>query len=80
VKKFKEYLAEALPGIHHQDQDIPVVLVLKRQSMRVFPDGTYVVVYYSDKIGKTVTIPFDRKSEVATTVLSVPRSEILSGE
>lgn len=41
-----------------QDMNIPVLLILKRQAIRVFPDGTRIGLYYADKIKKHITIPF----------------------
>lgn len=38
--------------------DLPAVLLLKRKSIRVFPDNQKVAMYYSEKLKKYVTIPF----------------------
>lgn len=37
---------------------VPVMLVLKRRAMRLYPDGQIVALYHADKIGKYLTIPF----------------------
>lgn len=39
--------------------DMPAVLLLKRKSIRVFPDGARVALYYADTIDRFVTIPFN---------------------
>ena len=43
---------------HSQPHDPPPVLVMKRKSIRLFPDGRRVALYYVDKINKYVTIPY----------------------
>ena len=40
-----------------QKGKIPALLILKRKSIRQFPDGT-VALYYSDKLNKYISIPF----------------------
>lgn len=38
--------------------DPPMMLVLKRKAIRVFPDGRRVALYTNDKLGLTFTIPY----------------------
>ena len=38
--------------------DPPAVLVMKRKSVRMFPDGQRVALYYVDKLDKYVTVPY----------------------
>jgi len=38
--------------------DPPAVLIMKRKSIRQFPDGQRVALYYVDKIDKYVTVPY----------------------
>jgi hypothetical protein len=38
--------------------DPPAVLIMKRKSIRQFPDGQRVALYYVDKINKYVTVPY----------------------
>jgi hypothetical protein len=38
--------------------DPPAVLIMKRQSIRLFPDGQKVALYYVEKINKYVTVPY----------------------
>lgn len=45
--------------VHTQQKDPPAILILKRQSIRAFPDGHRVALYYCDKLGKTITVPYD---------------------
>lgn len=41
--------------------DPPYVLILKRQSVRLFPNNTKVALYYNDKLNKTFSIPYGPK-------------------
>jgi hypothetical protein len=40
------------------ERDIPVVLILKRKAIRVYPDNQKVALYYAQAIDKYVTIPY----------------------
>jgi ribosomal protein L12E/L44/L45/RPP1/RPP2 len=44
---------------------MPPIVILKRQSVRMYPDGTKVALYYADGINKYVTIPFNEIGSVA---------------
>lgn len=41
-----------------RDRDPPAILVMRRKSIRQFPNGQRVALYYVDKINKYVTIPY----------------------
>ncbi len=45
-------------------QDVPNIILLKRKSIRTFPDGLTVGLYYSEKLKRYVSIPFDPNSIV----------------
>lgn len=38
--------------------DPPVMIVLKRKGIRIFPDGKRVALYVNDKLGLTFTVPY----------------------
>lgn len=38
--------------------DPPVVLVIKRKAVRLYPDGTRIALYWSDKIKRAFSIPY----------------------
>ena len=40
------------------EQDPPNILIMKRQSIRLFPNGQKVALYYVDKLDKYVTVPY----------------------
>jgi len=43
----------------HKELDPPTVLVMRRKSVRQFPNGQRVALYYIDKLNKYVTVPYD---------------------
>jgi hypothetical protein len=43
----------------HKELDPPSVLVMRRKSVRQFPNGQRVALYYIDKLNKYVTVPYD---------------------
>jgi hypothetical protein len=40
--------------------DIPVILVLKRRSIRRYPDGQIVGMYYNDRLNRYIAIPYEQ--------------------
>lgn len=44
---------------HNVPMDPPAVLIMKRKSVRLFPNGQRVALYYVDKINKYVTVPYE---------------------
>jgi hypothetical protein len=50
-------MAESTPT-GHETMDPPAVLIMKRKSIRQFPNGQRVALYYVDKINKYVTVPY----------------------
>lgn len=65
---------EELPNLlgeeqnHHEPIDPPNVLVMRRKSIRVFPNNQRVALYYVDKINKYVTVPYTAMQWSATGV------------
>lgn len=53
-----EPMVEGKAGITH-DMDPPAVLIMRRKSVRQFPNGQRVALYYVDKINKYVTVPYE---------------------
>lgn len=45
------------------DKNIPVIILLKRKAIRVYPDNQKIALYYSQALNKYVSIPFGPKSE-----------------
>lgn len=51
-------MVEGKTGYSH-DMDPPAVLIMRRKSIRQFPNGQRVALYYVDKINKYVTVPYE---------------------
>lgn len=62
----KDHLAKLdtrrAPG-YPSERDIPVVLILKRKAIRVYPDNQKVAMYYSQALDKYISIPFGPQSD-----------------
>lgn len=46
----------------------PVLLVMRRKSIRQLTNGQKVALYYVDKLKKYVTVPFDSKGTMSLTI------------
>jgi len=58
TNQFDELFWEEGKSGHHNPMDPPAVLIMKRKSIRQFPNGQRVALYYVDKIHKYVTVPY----------------------
>ena len=56
MKTLKEI--RSLDGSSNTAMDPPAVLIMKRKSIRQFPNGQRVALYYVDKLDKYVTVPY----------------------
>ena len=57
--KVEEYPVEFnLDETKETRSDPPTILIMRRKSIRLFPNGQRVAMYYVDKINKYVTIPY----------------------
>lgn len=57
VKGKKQKLKEDVPD-NMTFPDPPVVLVIRRKAVRLYPDGTRVALYWSDKLKKYFSVPY----------------------
>lgn len=53
-----EPMVEGKTG-HTNEMDPPAVLIMRRKSVRQFPNGQRVALYFVDKINKYVTVPYE---------------------
>ena len=57
--KVEEYPVEFnLDETKETRSDPPTILIMRRKSIRLFPNGQRVAMYYVDKINKYVTVPY----------------------
>lgn len=52
-----------------KNTDPPAVLVMRRKSIRVFPNGKRVALYFVDKLNKYVTVPYEEMQWSESTVI-----------
>ena len=52
---------------HNHPMDPPAVLIMRRKSVRQFPNNQRVALYYVDKIDKYVTVPYTTMQWSSTT-------------
>ena len=58
MKTLKELRSLSSKDEKESQMDPPAVLIMRRKSIRQFPDGQRVALYYVDKINKYVTVPY----------------------
>lgn len=61
------------PAGYPSDKEIPVVLILKRKAIRVYPDNQKVVLYYSQALDKYISVPFGPNSNLLGSPLNESR-------
>ena len=66
--------------VKHLPLDPPNVLIMRRKSVRQFPGGQRVAMYYVDKIDKYVTVPYTAMQWSASTPEEVEYSGEVIGE
>ena len=77
LKTLKEFRSEVLKEEHHdKSMDPPNMLVMKRKSIRVFPNDQRVALYYVDKINKYVTVPYTAMQWSSSGATSSPAEEL----
>ena len=58
MKTLKEIRSLCEKTEARDSMDPPAVLIMKRKSVRMFPNNQRVALYYVDKINKYVTVPY----------------------
>ena len=46
------------PTVLQEDKDPPLVLVIKRKAIRLYPDGTRIALYFNERLGKYFSVPY----------------------
>ena len=59
MKKLQEFKSGNIIEEAVKNPDPPMVLILKRKAIRLFPSGERVALYHSDKLGIDVSIPYN---------------------
>jgi hypothetical protein len=58
--------------------DPPAILVMRRKSIRQFPNGQRVALYFVDKLKKFVTIPYDDESVSLSPNMSFVKEDVMN--
>jgi hypothetical protein len=67
-----EFVTEAIT------KDPPMVLVLKRKAIRLFPDGKRVALYHNESLGVTISVPYEPTGQQAPVAGLAEETEVLS--
>lgn len=57
-EELEEARTDSVGSAYSLVPDPPVVMVIKRKSVRLFPDGTRVALYWSDKLKRYFSVPY----------------------
>jgi hypothetical protein len=76
MKTFKEFYTEA-KQTKNAPLDPPAVLIMKRKSIRNFPNNERVALYFIDKLNKYISIPYTGSSWSAAGSIPTPANESL---
>ena len=78
LKTLKEFRSEILKedASPSKSMDPPNMLVMKRKSIRQFPNNQRVALYYVDKINKYVTVPYTAMQWSSSSPTSSPTEEL----
>ena len=78
LKTLKEFRSEILKedSSPSKSMDPPNMLVMKRKSIRQFPNNQRVALYYVDKINKYLTVPYTAMQWSSSSPTSSPTEEL----
>jgi hypothetical protein len=60
--------------------DLPMILLLKRKAVRLFPSGERVALYHSDKLGIDVSIPYSHDKDGPGSISGIATNEEVINE
>ena len=63
LREYTNEELESLEEVKSASKDLPAILVMRRKSIRLFPNGQKVALYYVDRLKKYISIPYDEKSD-----------------
>jgi hypothetical protein len=77
VKTLKEFRSSnVINEAHDKQMDPPNILIMKRKSIRQFPNGQRVALYYVDKVNKYVTVPYTAMQWSSSGPTTAPTEEL----
>lgn len=72
----KEQITESVNEAFKDEQNPPAMMVLRRQAIRIFPDGRRVALYTNKQLGLTFTIPYTPSGTTPSTVVPGVQEEV----
>ena len=77
MKTLKEFRSSnVINEAHDKQMDPPNILIMKRKSIRQFPNGQRVALYYVDKVNKYVTVPYTAMQWSSSGPTAAPTEEL----
>ena len=76
MKSFKEFYVESDVS-KSEPLDPPAVLIMKRKSIRQFPNNQRVALYFIDKLKKYISIPYTGSRWSSAESIPTPANESL---
>ena len=67
IVEVAEIELEGIKESKSKPHDPPAILIMKRKSIRQFPNGQRVALYHIEKLNKFITIPYDTTNDLITT-------------
>jgi hypothetical protein len=58
------------PVMLQEDKDPPLVLIIKRKAIRVYPDGTRIALYFNERLKKYFSVPYQYGSGMDAPIQS----------
>ena len=60
-----------------EPKDPPAIMIMRRKSIRQFPNGQRVALYYIDKLKQFVTIPYNEKVDGLSPTMSMVKEDVM---
>lgn len=76
TKVKQNVMKEELRPVTTRMSDIPSILVLKRKSIRIYPGGQNVGLYYSQQLDRYVAVPFGGSKDMPTMMEEAQLDEV----
>ena len=71
----KNQISESINETLKDEQNPPAMMVLRRQGIRIFPDGRRVALYTNKQLGLTFTIPYTSSGTQPSTAIPGVQTE-----
>lgn len=84
MKEFQDLISELHNGVEDLAEHVsvprssmpPNILILRRKTVRQFPDGVMVALYYNDKLGLQFSIPYGGEPQSVVTPVALKEEQL----